>query len=46
MLRTITLGTCITVQGLLVGQGADGRLTVKVGNSMFSGFPVSGRAAA
>lgn len=40
MLRTITLGSCVSVQGLVVGQTADGRLEVRVDERTFVGFPV------
>jgi hypothetical protein len=40
MLRTITLGTCVSVQGLVVGQRSDGQLMVKVGDRVFIGTPV------
>jgi hypothetical protein len=40
MLRTITIGSCVSVQGLLVGQLADGRLIVKVDEKTFVGHPV------
>jgi hypothetical protein len=40
MLRTITLGSCVSVQGLFVSQKADGRLEVRVDEKTFIGFPV------
>ena len=40
MLRTITIGSCVSVQGLFVSQGPDGKITVKVGDAMFTGKPV------
>lgn len=40
MLRTITLGSCVSVQGLVVGQMADGRLEVRVDEKTFVGMPV------
>lgn len=40
MLRTITLGSCVSVQGVVVGQLADGKLMVKVDEKTFVGFPV------
>ena len=46
MLRTITVGSCVSIQGLLVSQLADGKIVVKVGDKTFVGFPVvSVRAA-
>ncbi len=41
MLRTIAIGSCISVQGLVVGQAADGKLVVQVDNKRFVGYPVS-----
>lgn len=40
MLRTITLGSYISVQGLLVGQLPDGRISVRVDDKVFTGTPV------
>lgn len=40
MLRTITLGSCVSVQGLLVGHMSDGKIMVKVDEKTFVGFPV------
>ncbi len=41
MLRTITVGSCVSVQGLLVGQLADGKIIVKVDEKTFVGYPVT-----
>lgn len=41
MLRTITLGSCVSVQGVVVGQMADGKIMVKVDEKTFIGFPVA-----
>ena len=41
MLRTITLGSCVSVQGIVVGQLADGKIMVKVDEKTFVGFPVT-----
>ncbi|MBZ4689510.1 hypothetical protein C5F48_00340 [Cereibacter changlensis JA139] len=46
MLRTITIGTCVQVQGLLVGHLADGKIMVRVDERNFVGFPVSTLRAA
>lgn len=40
MLRTITLGTCVSVQGILVGPAADGKIIVRVDEKTFVGTPV------
>jgi hypothetical protein len=41
MLRTITLGSCVSVQGIVVGQLADGKVMVRVDDRTFVGHPVS-----
>ena len=41
MIRTITIGSCISVQGLFEGQNANGTITVRVGNKIYQGKPVS-----
>lgn len=46
MLRTIRLGSCVSVQGVYVGLLPDGRMQVRVGERVYTGFPVSGAAAA
>ncbi|MEM7519573.1 MAG: hypothetical protein AAF307_00935 [Pseudomonadota bacterium] len=40
MLRTITLGTCVSVQGIFVKDLSDGRVSVKVDETVYSGTPV------
>lgn len=45
MLRTITIGSCVSVQGFLVKTLPNGSLTVKVGDKIFTGQPVDARAA-
>ena len=40
MLRTITLGSCVSVQGLQVGQMSDGKIVVRVDAQTFVGLPV------
>lgn len=40
MLRTITIGSCVAVQGLFVAQLADGKIVVQVGADTFVGKPV------
>ncbi len=42
MLRTISLGSCVSVQGLMVGQLADGKIVIKVDDKTFVGHPVAG----
>lgn len=46
MLRTITLGSCVSVQGIVVGQLADGKIMVKVDEKTFVGYPVAQLRAA
>lgn len=41
MLRTISVGSCVSIQGLLVGQLADGKIMVKVDEKTFVGYPVA-----
>ena len=41
MLRTITLGSCVSIQGTFVRAMPDGRIPVKVDNSIYSGVPVT-----
>jgi hypothetical protein len=40
MLRTITIGSCVSVQGVVVGQLADGKVMVRVDEKTFVGHPV------
>ena len=41
MLRTISIGTCVSVQGILVGQTTDGKLIVRVDERTWVGTPVA-----
>lgn len=45
MLRTIILGSCVSVQGTYVHTLADGRVLVRVGSREFIGLPVIPKAA-
>ena len=40
MLRTVTLGTCVSVQGIFVKNMPDGRIVVKVDDQTYTGPPV------
>lgn len=40
MLRTIAIGSCVSVQGLVVGQQKDGKLILRVDEKTFVGYPV------
>jgi hypothetical protein len=44
MLRTITLGSAVSIQGVYVRALPDGRIVVKVDDSVYTGMPVT-RAA-
>jgi hypothetical protein len=46
VLRTIAIGSCVSVQGLFVRQLADGKVVIKVDEKTFVGFPVSSAQAA
>ena len=43
-MRTIMLGSCVSVQGLLVKQLDNGKIVIRVGNRIYEGLPVN-RAA-
>lgn len=40
MLKTITVGSCISVQGTFVKTLSNGRVVVRVGERTFEGHPV------
>lgn len=40
MLRTITIGSALSVQGVYVATLPDGRITVRVGDRLYTGTPV------
>ncbi|KIN67944.1 hypothetical protein [Sulfitobacter donghicola] len=40
MLRTITLGSAISIQGTFVRSMPDGRIAVQVNDTVYSGVPV------
>ncbi|MCF8510177.1 MAG: hypothetical protein K9G43_01905 [Rhodobacteraceae bacterium] len=40
MLRTILVGSCVSVQGLVIAEFPDGKIMVKVDDSTYVGFPV------
>ncbi len=44
MLRTITLGSCVSVQGTFVRTLPDGRIAVRVGQLVYAGKPVRSAA--
>jgi hypothetical protein len=41
MLRTITIGSCVSVQGTFVRAMPDGRISVQVDSTVYSGVPVT-----
>jgi hypothetical protein len=41
MLRTITIGSSISIQGIFVKDMPDGRVAVKVDDVVYSGKPVT-----
>ena len=46
MLRTISLGSCVFVQGPVVAHLADGKVVIKVDERSYVGFPVTSVRAA
>ena len=45
MLKTITMGSCISVQGTFVRALGNGKIAVQVGQRIFEGTPVASNAA-
>jgi len=41
MLRTIEIGSCVSVQGLLVKQLDNGRVVIRVGDRTYEGVPIT-----
>lgn len=41
MLRTIIIGSCISVQGIFVRALSDGKVAVRVDDKIFAGRPVT-----
>lgn len=41
MLRTIILGSCVSVQGVFVRTLANGNIAVRVGDRVYEGRPVA-----
>lgn len=46
MLKTILVGSCVSVQGIFVRRLEDGKIVVQVGEKLFQGMPVSEAVAA
>ena len=40
MLRTISIGSCVSIQGLLVGECSDGMIKIKVDDKTYVGRPI------
>ena len=40
MVKTITIGSCVSVQGLVVRSLDDGRVVIQVGKNQYAGRPV------
>ncbi len=45
MLRTIILGSCVSVQGTFVRTLQNGKILIRVGERLYAGNPVGPRAA-
>jgi hypothetical protein len=45
MLRTILLGSCVSVQGIFERQLENGKILIRVGDRLFEGIPVTKKAA-
>lgn len=45
MIKTITIGAYISVQGTFVRALTNGKIAVQVGQRVFEGFPVVSKAA-
>ena len=45
MLRTIVLGSCVSVQGRFIRQLQNGRILIQVGERLYAGMPIAPRGA-
>lgn len=45
MLKTITIGSCVSIQGTFERQLDNGKILVRVGERIFAGMPVTKQAA-
>ncbi|MDX1781589.1 MAG: hypothetical protein R3256_09740 [Thalassovita sp.] len=45
MIRTIVIGSYVSVQGMFVRALSDGKILVRVGDREFAGYPVPTKAA-
>lgn len=46
MFRTITVGSCVSIQGLVIGQLPDGRVVIRLDGRTYAGHPVPRALAA
>ena len=46
MMKTITVGSCVSVQGLFEAQLDNGKMVVRVGERLFTGTPVNAKKSA
>ncbi len=44
MLRTIIIGSCVSIQGIFMRKLANGKIAVRVGSRVYEGYPVERRA--
>lgn len=41
MLKTITVGSCVSIEGQVIKNLPDGRVSIRVGDTVYSGKPIS-----
>ena len=41
MLKTITVGSCVSIQGTYVKTLPDGKIAVRDGDTLYTGYPVA-----
>ncbi|WP_372605376.1 hypothetical protein [Actibacterium sp.] len=46
MIKTITIGSCVSIQGAFVQRLSNGNVQVRVGERIYEGRPVSDKSAA
>ena len=46
MMRTILIGSCVSVQGTFVRSFPNGQIAVRVGDKVYSGYPIGTAQAA
>lgn len=44
MLKTVTMGSCVSVQGIFVRALTNGKVLVRVGKDLYEGTPIVGKA--